>query len=204
MPENHQNYQVNHCTAIILAAGQSSRLGKPKQLLQYQGKSLLQQAIDAAKCAAVQSVIVVLGSGFDLMVNHIDCTGLDIIKNENWHTGIASSIGCGINALQKDGGLTDAAILMVCDQPFVSASLLDNLLAVQKTTGQPIVVSKYADTMGTPALFHQSFFPQLLELTGDSGARKIIHLNLDSVAAVPFPQGTIDMDTLGDYKALRK
>ncbi|HTE02253.1 MAG TPA: nucleotidyltransferase family protein [Mucilaginibacter sp.] len=199
-----QKYPVTNCAAIILAAGQSSRLGTPKQLLKYQGKSLLQHTINVAKHSSVQSIIVVLGSDFELMVKEIDSPDISIVKNENWHTGLASSIYCGINALKDIDPVSDAAILMVCDQPFISSELLDNLVAEQKATGKPIVASKYEDTIGIPALFHQSFFTQLQELEGDSGAKKIMQQHPDIIAVVPFPSGNIDIDTLGDYEALTK
>jgi molybdenum cofactor cytidylyltransferase len=197
-------YLVTNCSAIILAAGQSSRLGSPKQLLFYKGKNLLQHAIDTAKQASVRSIVVVLGSNFELLVNEIDTTGLHIVKNEDWQTGIASSICCGINSLKDIVPLPDTAIFMVCDQPFVTASLLDDLLAVQKATNQSIVASEYEDTIGIPALFHESVFPQLLGLKGDAGAKKVMQKYLDSLATVPFPLGSIDIDTLDDYERLAK
>ena len=197
-------YPVTNCSAIILAAGQSSRLGAPKQLLKYQGKSLLQHTIDMTMHSPVQSIIVVLGSGFELMVKEIDSPDISIVKNENWHTGLASSISCGMNALQDIAPSSDTAILMVCDQPFISTELLESLIAEQKKTGKPIVASKYENTIGIPALFHKSFFPQLMELKGDSGAKKIMQQYPDLVTTIPFPSGNIDIDTLGDYEALTK
>jgi molybdenum cofactor cytidylyltransferase len=195
-------YLVTNCSAIILAAGRSSRLGKPKQLLNYKGKTLLEHTIHAAKEASVQSIILVLGSGFEYVMNEIDISGLYIIKNDNWETGIASSIVSGINALYDIVPLPDATILMVCDQPFVTGSLLDELIAAQKTTGKPIIASKYEDTIGTPALFHKSFFRQLIGLKGDSGAKKIMQQYPDAVATIHFPLGSIDIDTPDDYESL--
>jgi len=195
-------YLVTNCSAIILAAGRSSRLGKPKQLLNYQGKTLLEHTIHAVKESSVQSIILVLGSGFESVINEIDINGLHIIKNDNWETGIASSIVSGINALYDIAPLPDAAILMVCDQPFVTGSLLDELIAAQKTTGKPIIASKYEDTIGTPALFHKSFFLQLIGLKGDSGAKKIMQQYPDEVTTISFPLGSIDIDTPDDYESL--
>lgn len=204
MAATGNEYLMTNCSTIILAAGQSTRLGSPKQLLFYKGKNLLQHAIDTAKQASVRSIIVVLGSDFELLVNEIDTTGLHIVKNEDWQTGMASSICCGINSLKDMALLPDAAIFMVCDQPFVTASLLDDLLEVQKATNQPIVASEYEDTIGIPALFHKSFFPQLLGLRGDAGAKKVMQQYPDSLATIPFPLGTIDIDTSDDYERLAK
>lgn len=204
MAANGNEYSVTNCSAIILAAGRSRRLGSPKQLLNYQGKTLLQHSIDIAKKASVQSVIVVLGSDFDLLLSQVDSAGLHIIKNDNWQTGIASSISCGINALEDIAPIADAAILMVCDQPFVNPELLNELLTVQKATNKPIIASSYGNTIGIPALFHRRFFQQLLDLKGDSGAKKIVQLNPDSLETVPFTLGSIDIDTLDDYESLSK
>jgi molybdenum cofactor cytidylyltransferase len=197
-------YPITNCAAVILAGGGSSRLGRPKQLLVYQDKTLLQHAIDIARRASVQSIIVVLGSGFELLINQIDAAGLHIVKNENWQTGIASSITCGITALQDITLGTDAAILMVCDQPFITSLLLDDLLTAQKAGGKPIVASEYGNTVGIPALFHKSLFPQLLGLEGDSGAKKIMQQYPELLATIPFPLGDIDIDTLDDYEKLNK
>lgn len=199
-----EEYPVTNCAAIILAAGRSKRLGKPKQLLYHKGKTLLEHAINAARGASVQSIILVLGSDFESIINGIDTTGLHIIENGDWQAGIASSIVSGINALYDIAPLPDAAILMVCDQPFVTSSLLDQLLAAQRTTAKPIIASKYEDTIGIPALFHESFFLQLLGLKGDSGAKKIMQQYPDALAAVPFPLGSIDIDTPDDYESLSK
>ncbi|MDB5137799.1 MAG: MobA-like protein-like protein [Mucilaginibacter sp.] len=197
-------YPITNCAAVILAGGSSSRLGRPKQLLVYQGKTLLQHAIDMARHASVQSIIVVLGSGFELLRNQIDTAELHVVKNDSWQTGIASSITCGITALQRIAPGTDAAILMVCDQPFITSLLLNDLLAAQKAGDKPIVASKYGDTIGIPALFHKSLFTQLLGLEGDSGAKKIMQQYPELLVTIPFPLGNIDIDTLDDYKRLNK
>jgi len=200
---NKSNVMMN-CCAIILAAGQSSRLGKPKQLLKFQNKTLLQRAIDTAKSSAVQSVILVLGSSSDTILNEVDISGIRIAKNDDWQSGMASTIRCGIQTLQNMNIARCAAILMVCDQPFVTPDLLNSLIEKQKATGKPIITSQYGDTMGTPALFKKQFFSQLMDLKGDAGAKKIMMQNSDRLATISFPQGSIDIDTLDDYEALGK
>jgi molybdenum cofactor cytidylyltransferase len=198
----HNDDPVNNCSAIILAAGQSSRLGIPKQLLHHRGKTLLQHTIDITKQASVRSIIVVLGANYELLTKEIDLTGIHVVRNNDWHTGIASSICCGINYALKIDPLSDAAILMVCDQPHINASLLYDLQNAQKSTGKPIVASKYGDTIGIPALFHKSLFDRLLKLSGDTGAKKIMQQYPHLLATVPFPLGSIDIDTLEDYEML--
>jgi molybdenum cofactor cytidylyltransferase len=91
---------------------------------------------------------------------------------------------------------------MVCDQPFVSAFLLNELIVTQKNTGKPIVTCQYENTFGPPALFYKTIFPELLDLKGDAGARKIVEQRSNDTATVLFTQGNIDIDTEEDYKAL--
>jgi molybdenum cofactor cytidylyltransferase len=98
----------------------------------------------------------------------------------------------------------DSIIFMVCDQPYVSSSLLLSLIEKKQVTGMPIVASSYEEKLGTPAIFHRSFFPALLELKGDIGARKIIIDNPEKVTTILFPKGQIDIDTNKDYEILNK
>jgi molybdenum cofactor cytidylyltransferase len=199
-----EKYEVSNCAVIILAAGQSSRLGQPKQLLKYQGKTFLQHAIDTAKQSSVKATIIVLGSGIEQILDIIETDGLYVVQNDDWQSGIASSISYGVKSLQDINPEPDVVILMTCDQPFVSPGLLNELIAKQKETGKLIIASQYDDTIGIPALFHKSLFEQLTALKGDSGAKKLIHQNKDDVITIPFPEGSIDIDTLGDYEALKK
>ncbi len=187
---------------MLLAAGSSTRLGKPKQLLQYNGKSLLQQMVNVTTDANINPVIVVLGSNAALVSNEIDTDKACIVFNKDWQTGMASSIITGLNFLVEKYPSTDGVIFMMCDQPFVSIDLLSNLITTQNETGKPIVCSSYENTLGAPALFHKNIFPELLLLKGDTGARKIIQQHPDDVAKVFFLKGNIDIDTLEDYDNL--
>jgi len=193
---------IKNCAAIILAAGQSSRLGTPKQLLKYQNKTLLQHAIDTAKQSKLRSIVVILGSNANNILKETDTSGIHVVINDDWQTGMASTIRCGIQLVQKLNSNVDGAILMVCDQPFVSPDLLNSLIEKQKETGKLIIASQYVDTIGTPAFFQKQFFAELMALEGDSGAKKIIMQNNNFLATMPFPKGSIDIDTIDDYKAL--
>ena len=180
---------------MILAAGSSSRLGNPKQLLEFDGMNLLNHAIIDALNSNACSVVVVLGAHADLIANKIDGDIAFIVKNENWNEGMASSVRLGLDTLLKQIPSLDAVIFMTCDQPFISSSVLNELMIKYQQTGKPIVTSNYGEATGPPALFHKSFFFELMELKGDVGARKIIQQNTDQVATVIFPQGKIDIDT---------
>lgn len=193
---------ANSCAIIILAAGSSSRMGRPKQLLPYSGKSLLEHTVDIANDADANPVIVVLGANAALLEKEIDEKKVHIVDNKEWKEGMASSVRCGLNTLMHIAPSSDAVIIMVCDQPFVSSSLLNELMVTQKNTGKLIVTSQYENAIGPPALFHKAIFSQLLELKGDAGARKIIEQRSNDVATVLFKKGNIDIDTEADYKAL--
>ena len=195
-------FLVNNCCAIILAAGGSSRLDSPKQLLIYRGETLLQRTINAAKQTGIKCIILVLGSNKALILNQTDTVGIHVVENENWQTGMASSVAVGVNAIKRMQPLPDAVIIMVCDQPYISSSLLNELLAMQHATGKPIIACEYNNITGVPALFHQTFFEQLTELEGDAGAKKVIGQHPDKVAVVPFPLGIVDIDTQEGYKQL--
>ena len=194
---------TNSCGIILLAAGSSGRLGKPKQLLKYKGKSLLQYLIDQAKDSSANCIVVVMGANAEVVLAVLQTDKIHMVQNNDWKEGMASSIRCGINEVQKINPAIDAAILMVCDQPFVTASLLNDLITTHRETGKSIVTSSYDNTAGPPALFHKSIFSELLQLKGDAGARSIVQKYANEVVTVSFPKGHIDIDTAADYKALQ-
>jgi molybdenum cofactor cytidylyltransferase len=191
-----------HYNIIILAAGASKRMGEPKQLLKYNGANLIQHAIDEALAAGSQKVFIVLGSGGEKISEHINKRQANIVYNKNWEEGIASSIREGLQQSLLLSANVDAVILMVCDQPYVTAALLKNLVNEQIESGKHIVAAQYQETWGTPVLFYKSFFPELLKLKGDTGAKKILMDNKEQVQAVKFPLGDIDIDNIADYEML--
>ena len=189
---------------ILLAAGSSGRMGRPKQLLPYKDNTLLQHLLDQAKGSKANNIIVVLGAFEQEVKSSMNADGIHIVVNDEWQEGLASSIRWGINELQKISPSTDAAILMMCDQPFVSSELLDELINKHEKTGKPIVTCSFDYTTGPPALFHQSLFPELLQLTGDRGAKKVVEIHVGNTVTIPFSMGNIDVDTMDDYEALKK
>ncbi|HYM94536.1 MAG TPA: nucleotidyltransferase family protein [Chitinophagaceae bacterium] len=196
------HYTVEHCAIVVLAAGMSSRLRSPKQLLRYQGKSLVQYAVDTALQTTMRPVVVVVGANSDAVKKEIERMNVEIIENKEWEEGMASSIRSGLNYAQKKDDKVDGIIFMVCDQPYVNGSLLESLLQEQHKTGLPVVASNYDDKLGTPALFHKVFFNELMELKGDTGAIKLIKQHEDLVTSVAFPKCIIDIDTKKDYEDL--
>uniref|UniRef100_UPI00404A1FC8 nucleotidyltransferase family protein n=1 Tax=Daejeonella sp. TaxID=2805397 RepID=UPI00404A1FC8 len=199
-----QDSQSSCIAVIILAAGKSARLGSPKQLLSYRDKTLLQHSIDTALESQASLILVVLGSEKDTIEKELNQSQIFILENSSWESGMASSISCGINNLKIIAPESEAAILMVCDQPFVNATLLNDLINKHKESGQSIVASSYADTLGTPALFHKSLFSELSALEGESGAKSLIKKYNQQTGFVSFDQGSIDIDTRENYKNLPK
>jgi molybdenum cofactor cytidylyltransferase len=184
---------------IILAAGASARLGEPKQQLLYKGKTLLQHAVDAAVESMAQLVIVVLGANAEVIKNDITKHGVTVIHNKDWEEGMASSIRAGIKELQKSSPDIDDAILMLCDQPFVDAALLNSLMLNKHPTSKPIIACAYNNTVGPPALFDKTYFNALLSLNGQEGAKKLLMKYRDKVFTIRFDKGAIDIDTVEDY-----
>lgn len=187
-----------------MAAGSSSRLGRPKQLLPYNGKSLLEHAVDTANDTNANPVIVVLGANAAQLEKEIDEKKVHIAENKEWKEGMASSIRSGINTLLHIAPAVDFVILMVCDQPFVSSSLLNDLISTQKKTGKQIVACQYENSFGPPALFYKTILPELMQLKGDAGAKKILAQHSKDATTVLFTKGNIDIDTEEDYKTLQQ
>jgi len=189
---------------LILAAGSSSRLGQPKQKLFYKGKSLLQRAVDEGLASDCSDVLIVLGANEESVRIEIDQKDVRIVVNKDWEKGMSSSIKCGINALIKNKPEISQAIIMLCDQPFVDAEILNRLITEKQLSGKAIAACSYNNTLGTPVLFDGIFFPELLSLEGQQGAKKLVFNNQDQVVSVPFPFGNIDIDTMEDYEKLRE
>ena len=195
---------MNNTGIIILAAGSSSRFGNTKQLAQFKGKTLLKHTIEEATEAGAQPVVVVTGANADEVSKEIQNEKVEIVFNKNWEQGMASGIVVGLkNAIILNKEL-EKVIITVCDQPFVSSSLFQQLFQGQNESAKHIVASAYANTIGTPALFTIKYFDALMGLTGDQGAKGLLKKYSDDLATVDFPDGYIDIDTQEDYENLLK
>ena len=195
---------MNNTGIIILAAGSSSRFGNTKQLAYFKGKTLLKHTTEEAAEAGAQPVLVVTGANADEISNEIKNEKVEIVFNKDWEQGMASGIVMGLRTaiiLNKD---VEKVIITVCDQPFVSSSLFQQLFQRQNESGKHIVASAYANTIGTPALFTIKYFDALMGLTGDHGAKGMLKKYSDDLVTVDFPDGYIDIDTQQDYENLLK
>lgn len=188
--------------AVVLAAGSSSRMGRPKQTLQYRGESLLRHAALAALGAGCHPVIVVTGANAGQSRRELG--GLDVqeVFNPLWETGMASSIRAGVEALISANADADAVVLLLCDQPHVTADVISCLVDAHRTTGSPIVASAYGGGFGAPALFGRTHFAELMRLQGAAGAKQVIKRHAAGAHFLPFPSGEVDVDTPDDYSRL--
>jgi len=195
-----ESVRIDHPVIILLAGGESRRLGRPKQLLVRDGEPLLTKTLHTAFGLGGQPVIVVIGAHSDRIIPLLEDKGVHIVRNFDWAEGMASSVRCGVQAATDNFPEADGVIIIVCDQPGLETQTLRGLIDLQRTTGRPVAASSYAGRLGTPAIFHRSVFPELLTLSGDQGARQMLRQLGERVAVQPFEAGALDIDTEEDYQ----
>ena len=185
----------NTCAAVILAAGASTRLGQPKQLVCIGGEPLLVRTVRLAREAGCEPVVVVIGFEAQRMREALAGIPAVIVENPGWQSGMGSSLRFGVAALAQVVPGSSAVLLLVCDQIALSAGFLNELRRVHELSEKPITAAHYAGRAGVPAIFTARFFPELLKVEGDRGARAILERHAAEVALVEFEDGVIDLDT---------
>ncbi|GAB3638595.1 nucleotidyltransferase family protein [Hymenobacter arcticus] len=190
---------------LLLAAGSSSRLARPKQLLPYHGQTLLRRAAEVAAASPCRPLVLVTGALHDELLPEIDGLPFHVIRNDAWADGMGGSIAAGLAELETaaEAPKVDAIVVILCDQPLLSEEVIGQLIVQFQATGQPVVASTYAGTQGVPALFSREVFPQLLALRGASGARELLQ-QYNHLPTVDFPGGATDVDTEAQYAALQE
>jgi molybdenum cofactor cytidylyltransferase len=181
---------------IILAAGSSSRMGSPKQLAEYRGKTLIRHAIETAMGSKCSEIIVVLGAHAVEVGEAINDLPIRIVENPDWEQGMGTSIRAGIHAAEAVE--LDGIILSLADQPLLTAAIFDRLIATWQATARQIVCSRYHDTVGVPVFFEKSFFPRLLNLQPAQGCKGLILANAEDTIQLECPEALMDIDTPGD------
>lgn len=187
---------------IILAAGAATRMGRPKQLLSYQGRSLILHAVEVALASLCQPIIVVLGAYVEQIKPEVMPKAVQVVENSQWQEGMSSSIRAGVSMLLKTNSKLDAVIISLADQPLVSPQIFNQLIRSYQETQKVIIASKYNETTGVPALFSNALFPELMQLEGDKGAKALIQKYIDTGVILQIPEAAIDIDTPDDYKQL--
>ncbi len=196
--------EINRKTGvIILAAGESKRFGKPKQLLEFQEKTLLKRITETA-LETENKTIVVLGANANKIIGEVKDLTVEIVVNKYWQNGMSSSIKTGLEKLLEIQAGLENVILLLCDQPFVNKETILNLIEIQTKTQKSIVACKYENTIGVPALFRREMFDRLLSLKGESGAKNLILENSKNLATISAPEAAFDIDTTEDFEALKK
>ena len=194
----------NTCASILLAAGSSSRLGKPKQLLHVDGDSLLRRTVRIAIDSGCSPNLVVLGACAEILRPELQGLDTQVLLNEDWRQGMGGSLALAVSRLLEQTVRPTAVLVLVCDQPGLSAPLLRTLIERQATGGLVAVASRYSGRLGVPAVFSPALYPQLAALKGDQGARAILSQCGDQVAGVEFPAGGFDIDTPADEMLLHR
>jgi molybdenum cofactor cytidylyltransferase len=184
---------------VVLAAGASTRMGTPKQLLEIKGQTLLVRAVAAALASPVWPVVVVLGAHAENIRPVLARLPVLVVENPTWSEGMASSIRVGITTLRQFSRTLDGALVALCDQPAFSAETIGQLISAQRAMRRSIAAARYNGRFGAPALFLREHFAALAELTGEEGARLFLNGDPDRVAAVDLPALAVDLDTPEDY-----
>lgn len=186
--------------ALLLAAGGSSRLGQPKQLLKFKGRSLVRRAAEALVGSGCEPVVVVLGAEIERSTDEIAGLSLTICVNEEWQTGMSSSIKAGLRELLNIEPGLDAVLITLCDQPNVTADMLRRFLSQFRLDRASIIAAHYGETVGVPALFSSELFDELFQLEGDKGARDLIRRQ-NGVQTINLESAAFDIDTSNDVKS---
>lgn len=186
---------------ILLAAGASTRMGQAKQLLRIAGQSLIERGVKTALGTTFRPVVVVLGANREQIEPEL--SGLEVKKvfNPDWPTGMGSSIATGLDLLLQQEPLIQQVLILVGDQPLLQANTLTALVELQSQTQAPLVVSRYTDTLGVPALFTSALFAELTALHGAQGAKALIQKYRNQASIFDFPEGALDLDTPEEWAA---
>lgn len=188
-------------SGVILAAGRSRRMGRPKQLLRYRGRTFLQHALDCAREADLDRLILVLGHEADAILEKTDVRGVEVVVNRDYGLGQSTSVIRGLDA----AGACDGVLFQLGDQPLVESDTLNRIIGCFRKEGPGAVVPVYQGTRGNPALLGTCFFHQIRTLRGDTGPRRILRDDPDRVRLLPVEDEGIvrDIDTPEEWARLR-
>jgi 4-nitrophenyl phosphatase len=198
-PQSAISNQHSAVAAIVLAAGQSSRFGQPKQLLSVGDKTMIQHVVDIVLDSSLEQVIVVLGCGADEIKASIAGRPVQVVVNERWKSGLSSSVRAGLSAVKPE---VRAAIFVLADQPDITTEVIVELVERYRKTRAPIVVPTHQGQRGNPVLFDRCLFAELMEVKGDQGGRQLIAKHGDELEEVEVGTEAIlaDIDTADDYQ----
>ncbi len=189
---------------VLLAAGESRRMGTPKQLLSYKGTSLIRHAANIVVKSNCDRIIVVLGANSDRISTEISDLPICVTYNTQWQQGMSTSIATGIKALLQMKVNFEAIIVALADQPFITAQVYNRLIERYCQNQLKAVASNYSDTLGVPALFDLTLIPELLKMKQKGGAKQLLNQYSDRTFNLDLPEAAVDIDTPADYQKLLK
>lgn len=197
---------MNHLQVplILLAAGESKRMGTPKQLLAYKGTNLIHHAATEVIKSNCEPIIVVLGAKSDRIASEIAHLSVQIVVNTRWQKGIGSSIATGIDALNSTSPNFDAVIVALADRPLITHRAYNLLIERYQQNSVKAVACNYADTFGAPALFDRTLITELSGLDRRGGAKQLLKQYGDRTLDLDLPEAALDIDTPADYQQLLK
>lgn len=194
--------KAGRIAAILLAAGGSVRLGRPKQLLTFRGETLLRHAARVAVGSGCDETCVVLGASCDRMRPEVEGLGVQVVLNPDWASGMGSSIKVGLEAALRDPHMLEGVLILLADQPLIRPSQLCRMISLFRSSGSTIVVAHYEGHPGPPALFGSALFPELLSLEAGQGARGLLDGRQEDTLFFDLPEAGVDVDVDADYGAL--
>jgi molybdenum cofactor cytidylyltransferase len=190
---------------LLLAAGSSSRMGFPKQLLKWNNTTLLQHTIHTVKHVDQDETILVLGAHFEDITSQIDVSETTVVFNENWEKGLGNSIACGMNYVKHSLPQMDCVLILLADQPLIDANFLNEIIKTHKKNPDHIICTQYEHhKSGVPALFNNTYFEELSQLNHDKGAKDLLKRHPKDVLFLNAMHLISDIDTMEDYEKLYK
>jgi molybdenum cofactor cytidylyltransferase len=189
---------------VVLAAGASVRMGTPKQLLVYQGQTLIRRAVETALASLCSPIVVVIGANSELVENELKELPVLVVANREWRQGMGSSIRVGFERLVSSDATLQGVVFMLCDQPFITAAVINELVHAHEVTRQDVIAAEYRGIRGVPALFSRQLFAEILALDVKEGAKQIIRNHSEGVATISVSEAAVDIDTPGDYENLMR
>ena len=189
-------------SAVVLAAGMSSRMGTLKQLVKIGDQTLLETTLRAVYASRARETILVLGYQADTISKKVSIpVTTKLVHNEDYEKGMSASIRVGIQSVAPD---SSAALIVLADQPFLKASIIDKLIEEYEKSHSPIVIPVYKGFRGNPVLIDRSLFPEMMQISGDIGCRSLFGLHADQILKVTVDDIgiLIDIDTARDLSKL--
>ncbi|UCD51629.1 MAG: nucleotidyltransferase family protein [Phycisphaerales bacterium] len=185
--------------AIVLAAGESIRMGKSKPLLRIGDRTFLEQIVAVLQDANVDRITVVLGARAEAIAEAVDLTSVDVVVNSSYRNGQLSSLITGLDNAPAE---TEAILLCLVDGPFITADIVNQVLATFQETGASIVIPTFEGQRGHPSLFARPLFEQLRNAPPEEGARYVVYANEDKIVEVEIPEKAVvaGINTPEDYR----